>query len=194
MLGLIDSAALAPLALAAAVVPGHSIGVRLGLALVAVVGLAAAALVLVLPRIATSRRVVRFRIGRWLRPRTTSLRAASLAWALVSAGWLTRAVGLLLLLGAFGVGYSLTLAILFLCATSAAAALPIGPGGTATQVSAGAAVLIASGAGVSEALGVAVAVHAIGMLVGASILVSAAAWRTGLRLHLRDRTVPMAIG
>jgi hypothetical protein len=190
MLGLIDSAALAPFALAAAVVPGHSIGVRFGLALIAVVGFAAAALVLVLPRIATSRRIVRFRIGRWLRPRTTSLRAASLAWALVSAGWLTRAVGLLLLLGALGVGYSLTLAILFLCATSAAAALPIGPGGTATQVSAGAAVLIASGAGVSEALGVAVAVHAIGMLVGASIFVSATAWRTGLRLRLRDRTVP----
>jgi hypothetical protein len=143
---------------------------------------------------ATSRRVLRFRVGRWLRPRTTSLQAASLAWALVSAGWLTRAVGLLLLLGALGVGYSLTLAILFLCATSAAAALPIGPGGTATQVSAGAAVLIASGAGVSEAVGVAVAVHAIGILVGGAILVSAAAWRTGMRLRLRNRIVPLATG
>jgi hypothetical protein len=28
------------------------------------------------------------------------------------------------------------------------------------------------------------------MLVGASIFVSATAWRTGLRLRLRDRTVP----
>ena len=193
MLGLVDSAALAPLALAAAVLPGHSIAVRLGLALIAGVGLAAAALIVALPRMATSRRVLRFRIGRWLRPRTTSLRAASLAWILVSAGWLTRVVGLLLLLGALGVGYSLTLAILFLCATSAAAALPIGPGGTATQVSAGAAVLIASGAGVSEALGVAVAVHAIGMLVGASILVCAAAWRTGVHLRLRNQvaTAPL---
>jgi uncharacterized membrane protein YbhN (UPF0104 family) len=194
MLGLIDSAALAPLAFVAAVLPGQSIGVRLGLGLVAGVGFAAAALVLALPRMATSRRVLRFRIGRWLRPRTTSLRAASLAWALVSAGWLTRAVGLLLLLGALGVGYSLTLAILFLCATSAAAALPIGPGGTATQVSAGAAVLMASGVSVPEAVGVAVAAHAIGILVGASILVSATAWRTGLRLALRDRTVPTATG
>ena len=193
MLGLIDSAALAPLALAAAVVPGHSTAVRLGLALIAGAGFAAAALIVAMPRMATSRRVLRFRIGRWLRPRTTSLQAASLAWVLVLAGWLTRVVGLLLLLGALGVGYSLTLAILFLCATSAAAALPIGPGGTATQVSAGAAVLIASGAGVSEALGVAVAVHAIGMLVGASILVCAAAWRTGVHLRLRNHvaTAPL---
>ena len=93
MLGLIDSAALAPLALAAAVVPGHSTAVRLGLALIAGAGFAAAALIVAMPRMATSRRVLRFRIGRWLRPRTTSLQAASLAWVLVLAGWLTRVVG-----------------------------------------------------------------------------------------------------
>ena len=34
------------------------------------------------------------------------------------------------LLGALGVGFSFTLALLFLCASSAAAALPVGPGGT----------------------------------------------------------------
>ena len=42
MLGLIDAVALAPLALAASVLPGHSIGVRVGLALLGGVGLAAA--------------------------------------------------------------------------------------------------------------------------------------------------------
>jgi hypothetical protein len=191
MLGLIDSAALAPLALTAAVLPGHSIAVRLGLVLVGGVGLAAAAVVLALPRLAASRRLLRFRLGRWLRPRTTSLREASQAWALVSACWLTRAVGLLLLLGALGIGFSFALALLFLCATSAAAALPVGPGGTATQAGTGAAVLIASGVGVSEAVGVAVAVQGIGIVVGGSIFLFAAAWRTGQRVTLRYQPAPV---
>jgi uncharacterized membrane protein YbhN (UPF0104 family) len=192
MLGLIDSVALAPLAFAAAVLPGQSIAMRVGLALLAGVGLAAAAVVLVLPQIAASRRLLRFRLGRWLRPRTTSLREASRAWALVSACWLTRVLGLLLLLGALGVGFSFTLALLFLCASSAAAALPVGPGGTATQAGAGAAVLVASGVGVSEAVGVAVAVQALGILVGGSIFLFATAWRTGLRLTPRYYPVPAA--
>jgi uncharacterized membrane protein YbhN (UPF0104 family) len=190
MLGLIDSAALAPLAFASGVLPGHSIGVRLGLLLLAVVGFAAAALVFALPRIAGGRQLLRFRFGRWLSPRTTSPRDASLAWALVSACWFTRAGGLVVLLGALGVGFSIPLALLYLCASSAAAALPIGPGGTATQAGAGAAVLIASGVGVAEAVGVAVAVQLLGILIGGSIFLSAAAWRTGLRLAPRDRAAP----
>ncbi len=189
MLGLIDSAALAPLALAAAILPGHSLGVRLGLALLAVVGFAAAALILALPRMARSKRLGRFRLSRWLRPHMASLQDASRAWALVSASWLTRVVGLLLVLGALGVGFSFTLALLFLCTSSAAAALPVGPGGAAMQAGAGAAVLIASGVGVSEAVGVAVAVHTLGMLVGGSIFVVAAAWRTGFRLAPRYRSL-----
>jgi hypothetical protein len=193
MLGLIDSAALAPLALASAVLPGHSIGVRLALVLLAGVGLVAAALVFALPRIAGGRQLLRFRFGRWLSPRTTSLRDASLSWILVSACWLTRALGLLVLLGALGVGYSFTLALLYLCASSAAAALPFGPGGTATQAGAGAAVLIASGVGVSEAVGVAVAVQLLGILVGGSIFLCAAAWRTGSRLALRNQPAPGAV-
>jgi uncharacterized membrane protein YbhN (UPF0104 family) len=193
MLGLIDSAALAPLALVAALVPGHSLPVRLGLALVAAIGLAAAALVIALPYIVLSNRLLRFRLGRWLRPRTTSFRDASQAWALVSACWLTRAVGLVVLLGALGVGFSLTLAIVFLCATSAAAALPFGPGGTATQAGAGAAVLIASGVGVSDAVAAAIAVQALGIIVGGSILVFAAAWRTGSRVLPRHVAAHTAV-
>jgi hypothetical protein len=46
MLGLIDSAALAPLAFVGAVFPGAGMGVRAGLAVVAVAGVAAAALIL----------------------------------------------------------------------------------------------------------------------------------------------------
>ena len=180
MLGLIDSAALAPLAFVGAAFPGAGIGMRAGLAVVAVAGVAAAALILALPRLAASRQAVRFRLGRWLSPRTTSLRHASQAWALVSACWLVRAVALFLLLGTLGIGYSFPLALLFLCAGAAAAALPIGPAGAATQVGAGAASLIASGAGTSQALGVAVSVAALGVLSGTAILLFATVWRIGL--------------
>jgi uncharacterized membrane protein YbhN (UPF0104 family) len=193
MLGLIDSAALAPLAFAAAVLPGHSLGVRLGLAFLAAVGLVSAALVIALPHIVSSSRVLRFRLGRWLRPRTTPFREASQAWALVSACWLTRAVGLLVLLGALGVGFSFTLALFFLCATSAAAALPFGPGGTATQAGAGAAVLMASGVGLSDSVAAAVAVQALGIIVGGSILVVAAAWQTGSRMLPRNHPASAAV-
>jgi uncharacterized membrane protein YbhN (UPF0104 family) len=182
MLGLIDSVALAPLAAVAAFSPGHSNGLRAGLALIAAAGIGAAALVVTLPRIAASERLLRFRLVRWLRPRTTSLRGASQAWALVSACWVVRAVALFLLLGAFGIGLSFPLALLFLCAGAAASALPIGPAGAATQIGAGAAVLVASGIGVSQAVGFAVAVQAMGVLAGGAILLSAAVWRIGLRL------------
>jgi uncharacterized membrane protein YbhN (UPF0104 family) len=196
MLGLIDSVALAPLAFAAALFPGAGIGVRVGLAVVAAAGVAAAALIVALPRLAASRRALRFRLGRWLSPRTSSLRGASQAWALVSACWLVRAVALFLLLGTLGVGFSFPLALLFLCAGAAAAALPIGPAGAATQVGASGAALIASGVGASKALDVALAVGVLGVLSGAAVLLFAIAWRTGVRLmpaHV-SRHVSAAVG
>ena len=182
MLGLIDSAALAPLAFVGALLPGAGVGVRAGLAVVTAGGVAAAAVIVALPRLAASRRALRFRLGRWLSPRTTSLRRASEAWALVSACWLVRAVAFFLLLGTLGLGFSLPLALLFLCAGAAAAALPIGPAGAATQVAAGAAALIASGVGGSQALAVAISVGALGVLTGAATFLFAVLWRTGTSL------------
>jgi uncharacterized membrane protein YbhN (UPF0104 family) len=178
MLGLIDSVALAPLALAAAVFAGAGNGARAGLAVVAVAGVAAAALIVVLPRLAASRRTLRFRLGRWLSPRTTSLRRASQAWVLVSICWALRAAALFLILGALGIGYSFPLALLFLCASAAAAALPIGPAGAATQVGAGSAALLASGIGASQALSVAVSIAALGVLSGTAIFLFAVAFRS----------------
>jgi hypothetical protein len=175
MLGLIDSAALAPLALAGAAFPGTGIGVRIGLAVVAVAGVAAAAVVIALPRLAASRQALRFRLGRWLNPRTTLLRGATEAWVFVSGCWLLRGVALFLLLGTLGVGYSFPRALLFLCAGAAAAALPIGPAGAATQVGGGVAALIASGVAASQALGVAVSVAALGVFAGTAIFLLAAA-------------------
>jgi uncharacterized membrane protein YbhN (UPF0104 family) len=180
MLGLIDCVALAPFALAAGVSSSVQVSLRVGLAVVAAAGVAAAALILAMPRLAATQRFLRYRIGRWLSPRTTPRRGAAEAWALVSACWLIRAVALLLLLGTLGVGFSVPLALLFLSAGAASAALPIGPAGAATQVGAGAAILIASGVGASQALAVAVAVAALGVLSGAVVLLLAVAWSLGL--------------
>jgi uncharacterized membrane protein YbhN (UPF0104 family) len=179
MLGLIDCVALAPFALAAGVSSSVEISLRVGLAVVTAAGVAAAVLVLALPRLAATQRFLRYRIGRWLSPRTTPRREAAEAWAFVSACWLIRAVALVLLLGTLGVGFSVPLALLFLSAGAASAALPIGPAGAATQVGAGAAILIASGVGASQALAVAVAVAALGVLSGAVVLLLAVAWSLG---------------
>jgi uncharacterized membrane protein YbhN (UPF0104 family) len=184
MLGLIDSVALAPFAAVAAVLSG-GLGVRVGLIIVAVAGVAAAALLLVLPHLAGSRRVLRFRLGRWLSPRTTSRRHLSEAWALVSACWFVRALAVFLLLGTLGIGFSVPLSLLVLSAGAAAAALPIGPAGAATQVGAGAAALIASGVGGSQALAATLAVGALGVLSGGAIFLTAVVWRTRFRLTNR---------
>jgi uncharacterized membrane protein YbhN (UPF0104 family) len=173
MLALVDSAALAPLALVASVLPGSPTVLRVGLALVAVAGVLATGLIFALPRLAGSRHVLRFRLGRWLGPRTTSPQEASRALALVSACWLVRAVALYLLLGALGVGYAFPLALLVLCAGAAAAALPVGPAGAATQAGASGAVLVASGMVASQALGVAVAIQIVGVVCGGTIVLFA---------------------
>ena len=190
MLGLIDSVALAPLALVAAVSGNAGSAMRAGLAVVAVAGAAAAAVIVALPSFVASRHSLRFRLGRWLTPRTTPLRRASQAWALVLACWLVRASAVFLLLGALGIGYSFSLALVFLCAGAAAAALPIGPAGAATQVGAGAAVLLASGVEASQALSFAVSVAALGVLTGTAILVFALALQSSRALMARRAVSP----
>jgi hypothetical protein len=194
MLGLLDSVALAPIATAAVFLPTGGDAVRAGLALVAVGGVGAAAVIVSLPRLAGSRRARRFRIGRWTGPRTTSLRSASEAWALVSACWIVRALAVFLLLGTLGLGFSPSLALLFLCAGAAAAALPIGPAGAATQVGAGVTALVASGIGGSEALVAAVSMSALGLLSGAAVLFVAVGWQAGLLLRRRLRPPSRAVG
>jgi uncharacterized membrane protein YbhN (UPF0104 family) len=179
MLGLIDSAALAPLAAVALAFPEAGIAARAGLAVVTGAGVAAAALIVALPHLAESERALHFRLGRWLSPRTTSLRRATQAWAFVFGCWLVRGVALFILLGTLGLGYSFPLALLLLCAGAAAAALPIGPAGAATQAGAGAAALAAAGFGGSQALAVSVSVGALGVFSGAAVLLFAVAWSAG---------------
>jgi uncharacterized membrane protein YbhN (UPF0104 family) len=176
-LGLLDNAALAPFALVASAWPGNSLAVRLGFAIVGVGGIAAAAVVVALPRVAASKRLMRFRLARWLAPRATPLRSATEAWALISASWLVRGTALTLLLAALGFGFNFPLAMMFLCAAAAAAALPIAPAGAATQVGAGTALLVVSGIGASEAVGFALAAQTLLIISGAGALFLAVAWK-----------------
>jgi hypothetical protein len=182
MLGLIDSVAVAPLAVASAVLRDAGAGVQVGLGIVAAAGVAAAIVISALPRIVASRRAGRFRLSRWVSIRTTSPRHASEAWVLVSACWLVRALAFFLLLGALGAGYSISLALLFLCAGAAAAALPLGLAGAATQAGAGGAALVAAGVGASEALHVAISISVLGVLTGTAVFVASIVWQSGKSL------------
>jgi uncharacterized membrane protein YbhN (UPF0104 family) len=182
LVGLIDSAALSPIASVAAGVTNVSTLVQTGLAVVGAAGIAAAAVVLALPRASQSDRLARFRLARWVGGHSTPLRDSSRAWAIVSCSWLARALALYILLGALGIGHSFPLALLFLSASAGAAVLPLGPAGAATQAGAGAAVLAVAGVPVSEAVAFGLAAQALLVLAGAAIVVLAGAWEARLRL------------
>lgn len=184
MLGLVDTAALMPLASTAAATSETSTAVRVALGVVAGAGIGAAAVIALLPRFVASGRLLRFRVSRWLGERVVSPQDAWRAGILVLASWITRALGLFLLLHALGVTLSLPLAIAFLCAGAASGALPIAPAGAATQVGAGAAILIASGVGTAQAVSFAVGAQALVILMGAVVLAFAALWHGGRRLAL----------
>ena len=188
VLALIDAAALVPLALAGAAFSGGSVGLRSGLVVVAVAGVAAAALVAALPRLAVTKRFLRFRLGRWLSVRTTPWRRASEAWALVLGSWLARSLALFVLLAALGFGLDFPRAVVLLCAGAAAAVLPIGPAGAATQVGAATAILAAYGVGAARALDFAASAQILTVLVGTVVLLAAALRHTGARLASSRRT------
>lgn len=182
-LGLLDAVALFPFATASATFSGLSPPVRAGFALVGAGGLAAAAIVVALPRLTASARLGRLRLVRWLAPRATPLRPASHAWVLILASWLVRVLALVLLLETLGLGFSIPLAVMFVCAGAASAAIPFGLAGAATQVGAGATLLAVSGVEGSRALGFALAAQALIVLAGAAVFLFAVVWQTALRLR-----------
>ena len=175
VVGLLDSAALAPMASVAAAA-SHSGVSQVGFALVAAAGVAAAALVLCLPRIARLNFISRWKVGRWLREHAACRRSASQAWVLISVSWALRGVAVFVLLNALAVGGSFTLALAFLCASAASASLPIAPAGAATQAGAGAAILIVAGIPKGEALAFAVAAQGLVIIVGAIVVAAAGIW------------------
>src|SRR3712207_145310 len=107
MLGLIDTVALMPLAAAAAATSDVPLAVRIGLGVVALAGLGAAAIVAALPRLPGSRAAARFRFTRWLAARTACTREARRAAIFVLLSWLPPPAGPFLLLGAVRLALSL---------------------------------------------------------------------------------------
>jgi uncharacterized membrane protein YbhN (UPF0104 family) len=187
LLGLIDAAALTPMASVAAAWSG-STSVRFGFALVAIAGVAAALVVCFLPRLARWRHVRRFKLSQWVQEHCACPLEASKAWALVSASWVLRGVAVFILFQALSVGASFPMAMMFLCASAASASLPIAPAGAATQAGAGAAILVAAGVKTTEAIAFALAAQALVIVAGAAIVAAAALWQVALRVR-RPRIV-----
>jgi uncharacterized membrane protein YbhN (UPF0104 family) len=189
IVGFLDSAALTPLASVAAGTTHVPASLRAGLALVAGAGLGAALIVVAMPRLGRSARLARFRIVGWLEEYSACTREASKAWVLISVSWSLRAVALYLLLAALGVSHSFVLALLFLCASAASAALPVAPAGAATQAGAGAAALALSGIAPSEAVAFAISAQALFVLTAIAAVVLAGAWEAGRRI--RPASIPV---
>ena len=95
-----------------------------------------------------------------------------------------------LLLEALSMRGSFPLALAFLCASAASAALPIAPAGAATQAGAGAAILIASGVHPADAIAFSVAAQALVIVTGGVVILSIAAWQMALKLRGRRRLAP----
>jgi hypothetical protein len=184
VLGMLDNAALTPFASVAAA-DASSWGVRAGFAVVAAAGVAAAAVVAFLPRLVGWDRVMRFRLGRWLGRHTHCTKEAWAAWLLVSVSWTLRGTAVFLLLNALAVPGSFAVALAFLCASAASAALPIAPAGAATQAGAGAAILALSGVGTSQAIAFSVAAQALVIVTGAAVVLLLVAWQVALRVRPR---------
>jgi hypothetical protein len=180
VLGLLDNAAIAPLS-AVAAASADSWTVRLGFVVVAGAGILAAAVVASLPGIAERRFVMRFRLGRWLASHTYCNRRAAAALGFISVAWALRATAVFLLLDALSMKGSFTLALAFLCASAASAALPIAPAGAATQAGAGSAILIASGVHAGNAIAFSVAAQLLVVGTGAVVMLALAGWHVARR-------------
>jgi Lysylphosphatidylglycerol synthase TM region len=176
VLGLIDSAAMTPLAAVALAAVHLSGWLQVGLAVIVATGIAAAALVLALPRIARFGFVTRFRVGNWLREHATPRREAVWAWVAVVLSWLLRSLATFVLLAALGLGFDYALALAFVCASAASAVLPVAPAGAAMQAGAGAAILIAAGVRSEDAIAFGIAAQALVIAAGAAFVLALGAW------------------
>ena len=188
LVGLLDSAALTPAASVAAAASERG-SVQLGFALVAAAGIAAALVVFSLPRLARVGWIARFKVGQWLQQHCACRRSAWHAWLLISVSW---AFAVFVLLQALSVGASFPLALAFLCASAASAALPIAPVGAATQAGAGAAILIVSGVPKADAVAFALAAQGLIIVAGAAVCAVAALWHLALRWSRRGGEVATA--
>jgi hypothetical protein len=109
------------------------------------------------------------------------------AWLGVVASWLLRALAMFVLLAALGFGTNFALALAFVCASSAAAVLPVAPAGAAMQAGAGAAILVASGVHTEEAVAFGIAAQALLIAVGATFVLALGAWHAQGAVLSRSR-------
>jgi uncharacterized membrane protein YbhN (UPF0104 family) len=184
ILGMLDNAALAPLA-SIAMTDARSWTVRAGFLIVMVAGVLAAIVVSMVPKFAGMRRVMKYRLGRWLSEHTQCRKESLAALFLISVSWALRGTAVFLLLNALALRGSFPLALGFLCASAASAAVPIGPAGAAMQAGAGATLLTLSGVPTAEALAFAVAAQALVVVTGAAVILLVAAWQVGIRIRPR---------
>jgi uncharacterized membrane protein YbhN (UPF0104 family) len=182
VLGLIDSAAMTPLAVSALAAVHLGGWLQAGLAIVVAAGIAAAVIVLALPRIARFAFVERFRVGRWLEENATPRRDAVWAWLAVVLSWLLRSLATFVLLAALGFGFNYALALAFVCASAASAVLPVAPAGAAMQAGAGATILAATGVGSEQAIAFGIAAQALVIAAGAAFVLALGAWHAQGRL------------
>jgi len=176
VLGLLDSAAMTPLASVALGTSGIDGWLRVGFFVVAAAGVLAAGVVVFLPRIARFGAVARFRLAGWVGDNAASPREAGWAWVGVALSWVLRALAVFVLLAALGLGTDFSLALAFVCAASASAVLPVAPAGAAMQAGAGAAMLVASGVHADAALAFGIAAQALLMATGAVFVLALGAW------------------
>ncbi len=184
-LALVDTIALTPFASSAAALEGVPTMLRVGFAVVAGAGILAALAMIALPRIGRRPRLIRFRAVRWFCEQAPGRRATGAALGFVAASWLLRILGAFLLLGALGLGLSVPLAVVFICAGAASAALPVAPAGAATQTGAGAGALVAAGVTAHRAVEFAVAAQVLVILAGVVALLVAWAWTLAQRHSAR---------
>ena len=175
-LGLLDSAAMTPLASLTLGVSRVHGWLHLGLIVVAAAGVLSAAVVLALPRLARLGSVARFRLAAFVGDNAAPRGEAVWAWAGILCSWLLRALAVFLLLDALGLGTDFSLALAFVCASSASAVLPVAPAGAAVQAGAGAAILVASGMHTEDAVAFGIAAQGLLMAAGAAFVLAMGAW------------------
>ena len=125
----------------------------------------------------------RFKLAGWVGDNATPPREAVWAWLAVATSWVLRALAIFVLLAALGFGVDFALALAFVCASSAAAVLPVAPAGAAMQAGAGAAILIASGVHANDAVAFGIAAQALLMAAGAAFVLALAAWHAQGRIQ-----------
>ena len=123
---------------------------------------------------------------------TQSRKESFAALLLISVSWSLRGTAVFLLLNALALPGSFPLALGFLCASAASAAVPIGPAGAAMQAGAGATLLALSGVPKAEAIAFSVAAQALVIVTGAAVILLLASWQIGLRLR-RTRSVALSV-